>query len=37
MALSVAALVAAGQTTVQDTDCIADSFPGFVKLVKRKT
>ncbi len=29
MALVVAALVAEGETTVQGTDCIADSFPGF--------
>jgi 3-phosphoshikimate 1-carboxyvinyltransferase len=36
LALSVAALITAGQTTVQDTDCIADSFPGFAETVKRK-
>jgi len=29
MALAVAGLVAEGRTVVQDTDCIADSFPGF--------
>ena len=29
MALVVAGLIAAGETVVQDTDCIADSFPGF--------
>ena len=29
MALAVAGLIAQGETTVQDTDCIADSFPGF--------
>lgn len=36
MALSIAALIASGQTTVQDTACIADSFPGFTTTVKRK-
>jgi 3-phosphoshikimate 1-carboxyvinyltransferase len=29
MALTIAALVADGETTVDDTTCIADSFPGF--------
>lgn len=29
MALAVAGLLAAGETHVQHTDCIADSFPGF--------
>jgi 3-phosphoshikimate 1-carboxyvinyltransferase len=29
MALAVAGLVAVGETTVQDVDCIGDSFPGF--------
>jgi 3-phosphoshikimate 1-carboxyvinyltransferase len=29
MALAVAGLVAAGETLVQNADCIADSFPGF--------
>jgi len=29
MALAVAGLIARGETCVQDTDCIADSFPGF--------
>ncbi len=29
MALVVAGLIARGETCVQDTDCIADSFPGF--------
>ena len=29
MALTVAGLVARAETTVQDTTCIADSFPGF--------
>jgi 3-phosphoshikimate 1-carboxyvinyltransferase len=30
MSLAVAGLVAAGETTVEDAGCIADSFPGFV-------
>jgi len=29
MALAVAGLVAGGETTVRDVDCIGDSFPGF--------
>ena len=29
MALVVAGLIARGETTVRDVDCIADSFPGF--------
>ncbi len=29
MALAVAGLIASGETLVQDTDCIADSFPEF--------
>jgi 3-phosphoshikimate 1-carboxyvinyltransferase len=29
MSLAVAALVASGETIVEDTACIADSFPGF--------
>jgi 3-phosphoshikimate 1-carboxyvinyltransferase len=35
MALSVASLVARGQTTVQDTACIGDSFPGFPDVMER--
>ncbi len=31
MALCVAGLVARGETCVEDTDCIADSFPGFAQ------
>jgi len=31
MALAVAGLMAEGNTVVQDTDCIGDSFPGFEK------
>jgi 3-phosphoshikimate 1-carboxyvinyltransferase len=34
MALAVAGLVAAGETTVEDAGCIADSFPGFVDVMK---
>ena len=33
MALAVAGLIAAGKTTVEHTDCIADSFPGFEGLL----
>ncbi len=33
MALCIAGLVADGDTTVMDTDCIADSFPGFERLL----
>ena len=33
MALAVAGLVAEGQTMVRDTECIADSFPGFEELL----
>jgi 3-phosphoshikimate 1-carboxyvinyltransferase len=33
MALAVAGLVAEGQTTVRDTEWIADSFPGFEELL----
>jgi 3-phosphoshikimate 1-carboxyvinyltransferase len=35
MALVVAGLIAAGETLVQDVDCIADSFPGFIPTVAR--
>lgn len=31
MALAVAGLTATGQTQVNDADCIADSFPGFIE------
>lgn len=34
MALAVAGLVATGETTVEDAGCIADSFPGFVDVMK---
>ncbi|MBN1582268.1 MAG: 3-phosphoshikimate 1-carboxyvinyltransferase, partial [Anaerolineae bacterium] len=33
MALVIAGLVAEGETVVQNTDCIADSFPGFRALL----
>ncbi len=33
MALAVAGLAAIGETTVEDADCIADSFPGFVQVM----
>jgi 3-phosphoshikimate 1-carboxyvinyltransferase len=35
MALGIAGLVAKGQTDVQDTACIGDSFPGFSDTVER--
>jgi 3-phosphoshikimate 1-carboxyvinyltransferase len=31
MALAVAGLVAEGETLVEDTACVATSFPGFVE------
>jgi 3-phosphoshikimate 1-carboxyvinyltransferase len=34
MALAVAGLVATGETTVENTDCIADSCPGFDGLLR---
>jgi 3-phosphoshikimate 1-carboxyvinyltransferase len=34
MALIVAGLIAAGETVVEGTDVIADSFPGFVELMR---
>ncbi len=33
MALAVAGLVAQGETVVEDTSCIADSFPGFASIL----
>ena len=33
MALVVAGLVASGETVVQGADCIADSFPGFARVL----
>jgi 3-phosphoshikimate 1-carboxyvinyltransferase len=35
MALVVAGLAARGETIVEDTDCIATSFPGFVDAVNQ--
>lgn len=35
MTLAVAGLIAEGETVVQDTDCIADSFPGFEETLVR--
>lgn len=34
MALTIAGLLSAGKTTVQDTACIGDSFPGFPDTLK---
>jgi 3-phosphoshikimate 1-carboxyvinyltransferase len=34
MALAVAGLIAEGETTVEDTACIADSFPGFADTMR---
>jgi len=35
MALAVAGLLAEGVTTIEDTDCISDSFPGFERTLMR--
>jgi 3-phosphoshikimate 1-carboxyvinyltransferase len=35
MALIVAGLIADGETVVEGTDVIADSFPGFVELMQK--
>ena len=35
MALSVAAWIADGESTIQDADCVGISFPEFYDLVKR--
>jgi 3-phosphoshikimate 1-carboxyvinyltransferase len=35
MAMSVASLVAEGETIIMDTDCINTSFPGFVEALER--
>jgi len=35
MTLAVAGLLASGETLVHDTDCIADSFPGFAETLRR--
>jgi len=34
MALAVAGLIADGETIIQDTDCVEDSFPGFVERIQ---
>jgi len=34
MALAVAGLIAEGETTVENATCVADSFPGFAKLMQ---
>jgi len=34
MALAVAGLIATGETVVEDAGCIADSFPGFVDVMR---
>jgi 3-phosphoshikimate 1-carboxyvinyltransferase len=34
MALAVAGLLAEGETVVQNADCIADSFPGFARILQ---
>jgi 3-phosphoshikimate 1-carboxyvinyltransferase len=33
MALAIAGLIAAGETTIEDAECIADSFPGFERIL----
>lgn len=35
MALAVASLVAEGEVVIENTECIADSFPGFIELMRR--
>ena len=35
MALAVASLVADGEVVIENTECIADSFPGFIELMRR--
>jgi 3-phosphoshikimate 1-carboxyvinyltransferase len=34
MALSVAGMIAQGSTQIDDIDCVDDSFPGFIRLMK---
>jgi len=34
MALAVAGLVAKGEVVIENAECIADSFPGFVELMR---
>jgi 3-phosphoshikimate 1-carboxyvinyltransferase len=35
MALAVAGMIAKGETAVENSECIADSFPGFIELMRR--
>lgn len=35
MSMAIAALMADGETTISDTDCINTSFPGFVEILER--
>jgi 3-phosphoshikimate 1-carboxyvinyltransferase len=35
MALTVASLLADGPVTIDDTDCIAKSFPGFLEEIQK--
>lgn len=35
MAGAVAALIASGETVIEDVECVATSFPGFVELLRR--
>ena len=35
MALAVAGLVAEGEVVVENAECIDDSFPGFLELMRR--
>ncbi len=37
MALTIAGLVAEGETTVEEMECIADSFPGFKEILLAQT
>ena len=34
MALAIAGLIAEGETVIEDANCIADSFPGFVNALR---
>jgi 3-phosphoshikimate 1-carboxyvinyltransferase len=35
MAMAIAGLAAKGRTIIEDTACIATSFPGFEKVIQR--
>jgi 3-phosphoshikimate 1-carboxyvinyltransferase len=35
MALAVAGMIAEGETVVENAECIPDSFPGFIELMRR--